>query len=75
MSWMDTTSAATYTGRGAKAVRAAATLHESAPGALHGYQKVEPKGKWAFKPECLDAWMEGRPCSHRSNVRQLRASA
>jgi hypothetical protein len=33
-------------------------------GSLHGYQRVR-RGRWLVDPECLDAWIEKRPCPHR----------
>ncbi len=43
-------------------------------GELHGSQRGAG-GRWAIRPECVDAFVEGRPCHHqasRSTVRQLR---
>jgi hypothetical protein len=32
-------------------------------GQLHGSQR-KARGKWAIRPECLDAWLAGQPCDH-----------
>jgi hypothetical protein len=69
MSWMNTTEAAAYTGRHVQTIARAA-----ASGELHGAQRTEPKGRWSFRTECLDAWVAGDKCEHASNVRELRAS-
>jgi hypothetical protein len=36
-------------------------------GELHGFQRVA-RGRWSIRSECLDAWVENRPCEHKSNV-------
>jgi hypothetical protein len=75
VNWMDSAAAAVYTASTEKEIRVAAGMGDKSPGSLHGYQRTAPKGKWRFQAECLDAWVRGEPCEHRSNVRQLRASA
>lgn len=69
MTWLDTREAAQHAGCHIQTIRAAA-----AAGELHGYQRKAPKGKWRFDSGCVDAWVTGEPCAHRSNVRSLRAS-
>jgi hypothetical protein len=32
-------------------------------GQLHGSQR-KARGKWAIRPECLDAWLAGQDCGH-----------
>lgn len=32
-------------------------------GQLHGSQRGAG-GKWAIRPECLDAWLAGQSCDH-----------
>lgn len=32
-------------------------------GQLHGTQRVR-RGTWTVRRDCLDAWMEKRPCEH-----------
>lgn len=75
MSWFDAATAATYTASTAREVVKAARMHEKFTGSLHGYQRVAPSGKWRFEQACLDAWVRGEVCDHRSNVRQIRAAA
>jgi hypothetical protein len=43
-------------------------------GTLHGNQRVKG-GRWTVQPECADAWVDGVPCSHRSNVVPLRSAS
>ena len=43
-------------------------------GELHGFQRTR-KGRWSIYADCLQAWVEGRPCPHKaalSNVRPIR---
>lgn len=43
-------------------------------GELHGFQRTK-RGRWSVFPDCLQAWVEGRPCVHKveqSNVRPMR---
>ena len=43
-------------------------------GDLHGFQRVEG-GRWSIRRDCLDAWVENRPCAHQgATVTQLRSS-
>lgn len=40
-------------------------------GRLHGFQD-DKFGHWTVKAECLEAWVERRPCPHQqSNVTQI----
>lgn len=66
---MTTAEASTYTKRHPQTIARAA-----ASGELHGAQRTEPKGRWSFKTQCLDAWIAGEKCEHHLNVRDLRAS-
>jgi len=43
-------------------------------GRLHGGQQVKG-GRWSIREACLDAWLDGAPCEHRTNVRSIRRSA
>jgi hypothetical protein len=43
-------------------------------GTLHGFQQMRG-GKWSISETCLEAWLEGRKCEHRSNVTAIRRSA
>lgn len=70
MTWMDTDEAAVYTRRNVQTIRRAAQSGE-----LHGHQRVEPKGRWMFDSECVDAWIQGSECADRSNVHHLKAKA
>ncbi|MEN1976869.1 hypothetical protein [Cellulomonas olei] len=36
-------------------------------GLLHGTQRVKG-GRWTVQPECAEAWVDGVPCPHHSNV-------
>lgn len=40
-------------------------------GRLHGAQVVTG-GRWLIREDCLDAWLDGRDCEHRTNVRPIR---
>ncbi|MEE6273482.1 helix-turn-helix domain-containing protein [Georgenia sp. MJ206] len=40
-------------------------------GRLHGSQPVKG-GRWLVREDCLDAWLDGVPCEHRTNVRALK---
>lgn len=40
-------------------------------GQLHGTQRVKG-GRWLIRETCLDAWLDGVPCEHRTNVRPIR---
>ncbi|QSZ53303.1 helix-turn-helix domain-containing protein [Paenarthrobacter sp. AT5] len=40
-------------------------------GELHGTQRTF-RGRWLIRAECLDAWLDGNDCVHRSNVVSLR---
>lgn len=51
--WLNSVQAAGRAGRHAGTVRLAA---ES--GDLHGHQ-AKRKGRWSFKPEAVDAWVQG----------------
>lgn len=75
VNWLDAKGAAAYTASTEKEIRAAAGTAAELPGSLHGHQRKAPKGKWRFQSECLDAWVMGEVCEHRTNVRQLRATA
>lgn len=33
-------------------------------GALHGSQRVR-RGTWTVRRDCLEAWLEKRPCEHQ----------
>lgn len=37
-------------------------------GQLHGSQRMA-RGKWSIRPECLDAWVDGRKCEHQAQER------
>lgn len=41
---------------------------------LHGTQRVKG-GRWSVKPECAEAWVDGVPCEHRTNVVPLRSAS
>jgi hypothetical protein len=43
-------------------------------GELHGFQR-KVGGRWSIQQECLQAWIEGGKCAHKSNVIPLRRSA
>lgn len=32
---------------------------------LHGEQRVKG-GRWTIRPECLDAWIDNKPCEHQA---------
>lgn len=34
-------------------------------GSLHGVQRMK-RGNWRISESCLEAWIEGRPCPHKS---------
>jgi excisionase family DNA binding protein len=40
-------------------------LKAAESGELHGGQKVK-RGRWSFRRECLDAWLDGIPCEHHA---------
>lgn len=41
------------------------TIHKAAEaGELHGGQR-KPGGRWSFRRECVDAWLDGVPCEHQ----------
>lgn len=42
----------------------ATILKAAESGALHGGQRV-PKGRWSFRTECVDAWLDGVDCEHQ----------
>lgn len=69
MNWLNSHEAATYTGRHVQTIARAAALGE-----LHGSQRTEPRGRWSFKTECLDAWVNGDQCEHQPQVRSLRTA-
>jgi len=33
-------------------------------GTLHGTQRAKG-GRWAIRPECLDAWLDNKQCEHQ----------
>jgi hypothetical protein len=66
VTWLEATTAADYAATTKDMVIKAARLNEAQPGSLHGYQRVEPNGKWRFHPDCLDAWVRGEVCEHRN---------
>lgn len=41
-------------------------------GVLHGHQTGR-KGRWAFKPEAVDAWIEGRDSKASCGCQPLRS--
>jgi hypothetical protein len=41
-------------------------------GTLHGAQRVVG-GRWTVHEDCAEAWADGIPCPHRSNVVHLGA--
>lgn len=45
-------------------------LKALAAGDLHGVQSKKG-GRWFVRVDCLDSWLDGRPCAHQSNVRKL----
>lgn len=51
--------AAAYSGRHPSTIRKAAEAGE-----LHGGQ-AKKKGRWSFRAECLDAWLDGDSCEHQ----------
>jgi excisionase family DNA binding protein len=69
MSWMTTDESAAHTKMHRQVIARAA-----ASGELHGYQRTEPRGRWRFRVECLDAWVAGEPCEHQTPTRRLRVS-
>lgn len=58
--WFSTSQAAEHTGYHEQTVRRAAEAGE-----LHGSQRTA-KGRWRFHIDCLDAWVGGQSCQHRS---------
>jgi len=56
----DTAQAAEYAGCHRMTILKAAEA-----GALHGGQRVKG-GRWSFRHECLDAWLDGEPCQHQA---------
>ncbi|HXH77282.1 helix-turn-helix domain-containing protein [Nocardioides sp.] len=38
-------------------------LKAAAAGVLHGSQKVAG-GRWTFRLECIEAWLDGQTCEH-----------
>lgn len=34
---------------------------------LHGSQRVVG-GRWSIRHECLEAWIDGRPCDHQRDA-------
>lgn len=56
--WLDVSGAATYTGSGESTIRAAAQSGE-----LRGSKgpRAGTRGKWRFKRDDLDRWVEGLP--------------
>lgn len=43
-------------------------------GRLHGSQQVKG-GRWLIREDCLEAWLDGDTCEHRTNVRTLNRRA
>lgn len=40
------------------------TVHKAAEaGELHGGQRKKG-GRWSFRIECVEAWLNGQPCDH-----------
>lgn len=37
-------------------------------GALHGFQRAK-NARWKIYEECLEAWVEGRPCEHAAETK------
>jgi hypothetical protein len=70
MTWLDTAEAARSAHRALRTTQEAA-----ASGELHGFQRTAPNGKWLFDEACVDAWVMGVPCPHRSNLHVLKAKA
>jgi hypothetical protein len=55
----DTAQAAEYAGCHVETIR-----HAAQAGDLHGGQRTK-NGRWSFRLECLDAWLDGKPCEHQ----------
>jgi excisionase family DNA binding protein len=64
--WLTAAEAAKYANRCADTIRIAAQLGE-----LHGHQAGR-KGRWSFKPECVDAWLERRNSAVACGCQNLR---
>ena len=60
--WLTTALAAERAAHHPTTVRQAAEA-----GILHGYQRVTG-GRWKFRPECVDAWVAGESCEHKSKA-------
>ena len=58
--WLTTATAAEHAGYHPVTIRKAL---ES--GALHGFQATAGK-HWRIDPECVDAYVQGRPCPHQA---------
>lgn len=45
----------------------ATVLKAAEAGELHGGQRVKG-GRWSFRRECIDAWLDGETCAHEGRV-------
>jgi excisionase family DNA binding protein len=57
--WFSTAQAAEYAGKHVDTIRKACESGE-----LHGGQRTK-NGRWAIRRECLDAWLDAKPCEHQ----------
>lgn len=44
----------------------ATVLKAAESGVLHGGQRKKG-GRWSYRLECLEAWLEGEPCPHQES--------
>lgn len=58
----NTEQAAEYAGAHPETIRQAAQSGE-----LHGGQRRK-NGRWSFRLECLDAWLDGGACEHQKDA-------
>lgn len=54
----NTSQAAEYAG-----CHPATVLKAAEAGELHGGQRMKG-GRWSFRRECIDAWLDGETCQH-----------